>query len=84
MSKVFTIHLTAPPEAVIAAAKIAAQKNGVAMEGDDTEGQFDGHGIKGSYAILDQILSVSITKKPLVMPWGMIEKTLTNFFTKGA
>ncbi|TSA05626.1 MAG: hypothetical protein D4R76_00420 [Methylococcus sp.] len=84
MSKVFTIQLTAPPEAVIAAAKIAAQKNGVALEGDATQGQFDGHGIKGTYDILDQTLSVSIAKKPLVMPWGMIEKTLTNFFTKGA
>lgn len=80
MSKEFEIKLVAPAEKVIEAAKAAAAKNGVKLEGDAAGGNFSGMGIVGIYEITGQTLKVGINKKPLVMTWGLIEKSLREFF----
>jgi hypothetical protein len=80
MTKAFEVKLTSDPGEVIAKARVAARDNGVNFEGDDQTGHFSGHGIEGSYLILENTLAIHITKKPFIMPWGMIEKTLRNYF----
>lgn len=80
MSKSFEITLTAAPEEVIAAAKKAAAKNGVTLEGDAQAGRFSGLGIAGDYSIAGPTLTVAISRKPLIMSWGLIEKSLRDFF----
>lgn len=80
MSKSFEITLTASPEEVISAAKKAAAKNGVTLEGDAATGRFSGMGIAGDYTIAGSTLRVDISRKPLIMSWGLIEKSLRDFF----
>lgn len=80
MSKTFEIKLSASAEEVIAAAKKAASKNGVTLEGDAGSGQFSGMGIAGACLISGEMLRIEITRKPLVMTWGLIEKSLKDFF----
>ncbi|GAB6048211.1 hypothetical protein JCM19379_20400 [Methyloparacoccus murrellii] len=80
MSKSFEVKLKSDPDEVIARARLAARDNGVRFEGDGQTGRFSGHGIEGSYLILEDTLSVKISKKPFIMPWGIIESTLRNYF----
>lgn len=80
MSKSFEVKLNRDPDEIIAQAREAAHKNGIQFTGDGQTGHFVGHGIEGSYLILDNVLNVNIAKKPFVVPWGMIESKLRAFF----
>jgi len=81
MSKSFEVKLNGNPDKIIAKAKEVAQTSGMHFVGDDQTGHFAGHGIEGSYLILEDILCVQIAKKPLILPWGLIESTLKKYFT---
>ena len=81
MSKSFEFKLHSDPDDVIAKARLAARDNGVNFEGDGQTGHFAGHGIEGSYLILEDTLSLKILKKPFIMPWSLIESSLRKFFT---
>ncbi len=80
MSRIFEIDLTEDPGQVIGRARIAAKKNSVDFEGTDHTGTFEGHGIKGQYSIDEGRIQIQIVKKPLIMPWTLIESTLRSFF----
>jgi len=80
MSKSFEVKLKSDPSKVIAHARTVARDNGVLFDGDGQTGRFTGHGIEGSYLILEDTLCVKISKKPFIMPWTLIESTLRKFF----
>lgn len=80
MSKSFEFKLHSDPDDVIARARLAARENGVNFEGDGQTGRFAGHGIEGSYLILEDTLSLKISKKPFIMPWSLIEASVRKFF----
>ena len=80
MSKSFEVQLHSDPDEVIAKARAAARDNGVRFEGDGQMGRFAGHGIEGSYLILEETLTVQISKKPFIMPWALIETSLRKYF----
>lgn len=79
-TKTFAFQLTHEASAVVEKARKAAAGNGVKFEGDDHQGRFAGHGIEGSYAIEDATLTVQISRKPIIMPWSMIETSMRKFF----
>ena len=80
MSKDFQFKLSSPAAEVIEKARGAAAKNGVTFKGDAERGNFSGMGIVGEYRIVETQLEVHIKQKPLIMTWGMIEKSLNQFF----
>lgn len=80
MSKSFEIKLNRDPDTFIAEARAMAQKHGVHFEGNGQTGRFAGHGIEGSYLILEDTLSIQISKKPFILPWHMIESTVRKYF----
>lgn len=80
MSKSFEIKLNRDPDEFIAKARNMAQSHGVLFEGDGQTGRFAGHGIEGSYLILEDTLSIQISKKPFIMPWNLIESTVRKYF----
>lgn len=82
MSKSYQFSLTSSAEEVIGRAKKAAAKNGVAFKGDEAKGSFSGMGIMGEYTIEGPALRVEIKQKPLLMTWGLIEKSLKEFFSE--
>jgi hypothetical protein len=79
-SKAYAIALSQDPAAVVQRARSEASSSGVAFDGDESEGQFAGKGIHGSYKIVGEQLTITITKKPLLYPWGMIERSIRSFF----
>lgn len=80
MSKSFEVKLNRDPDEIIAQAREAAHKNGIQFTGDGQTGHFVGHGIEGSYLILEDTLSIQISKKPFIMPWSLIETTVRKYF----
>jgi hypothetical protein len=80
LSKVYKFHLSSPAEKVIEKAKATAAKNGIAFKGDAASGSFSGMGVVGEYQTNDRTLQVQIKSKPLLVTWGLIEKSLKEFF----
>jgi hypothetical protein len=81
MTKRFEFKLQRAAEEIIAEAQAAARDKGVKFDGDSQRGQFSGHGIEGSYWIVDDILSIHVSRKPLMIPWAMIESAIRSYFT---
>lgn len=79
-TRTFDFQLSHDPAWVIEKARKAATGNGVAFEGDERKGRFAGHGIEGSYAIEGGLVTIAISRKPIVMPWSMIESSMRKFF----
>ena len=78
--KNFSIKLTLDPHEVFEKFKATAAKNGVTLKGDHQLGQFSGKGIKGSYALNGDVLTVTIVEKPFLFGWSMIEAKVREFF----
>lgn len=79
-TKTFAFPLSQEPDLVVAKARKAAAENGVRFDGDHQQGQFAGHGIEGFYSIGEAELTVQISRKPIIMPWSMIESSMRKFF----
>ena len=84
--KTFRITLEDDVEAVIYKAKGIAEKYGASFEGNTDTGSFNSNGVEGNYKITrnaedtKNIINIQITKKPLVIPWQLVNATLSSFF----
>ncbi len=84
--KTFRITLEDDVEAVIYKAKGIADKYGATFEGDTETGSFNSSGVEGNYKITrnaedtKNIINIQITKKPIVIPWQLVNATLSSFF----
>lgn len=83
MEKTFTIELPAEPNLLIGKVKDVAARYGAAFEGDSTFGKFYVKGVSGTYNIHGNILRLTITKKPRLMPWKVVESRIIGFFHGG-
>jgi len=79
-SKTYEITLTQEPVAVIERAREKATSSGVDFQGDENEGNFAGKGLLGTYRIAGPLLTITISKKPMILPWAMIESSIKSFF----
>ncbi len=80
MSKFLEVRLSQTPDVFLPRAKETARANGVHLTGDHEAGRFNGRGIEGAYRIDGDTLAIHIRKKPLIMPWTMIEAAVRSFF----
>lgn len=79
--KTFGINLSKDPAAVVKSARAQAAKHEFEFDGDENEGRFAGKGIQGLYTISGQEMKITIAKKPMLLPWAVIESAITKFFT---
>ena len=82
MAQTYTIDI-APAKTVddiLANARQAGRRNGIAHDGDATKGTFQG-AAQGSYSVQDRRLTVTVEKKPVFVPWMMIENALRDVFS---
>lgn len=80
MSQSFSIKLNSDPAAVFAKFQATAAKNDVSCSGNQNAGQFSGSGIQGSYSLVGNELTVTIDKKPMLIPWSVVESKVRAFF----
>lgn len=80
MSKFLEVRLSQAPDEFLPKARAAAKANGVQLTGDHETGRFNGRGIEGAYRIEGDTLAIHIQKKPMILPWPMIESAVKSFF----
>lgn len=73
----------AKPEEKLKQAKLIAAEHGVTFVGDGTKGKFSGRimggKLIGTYQVDKGILTVTISEKPLLATWSMVESQLVEF-----
>jgi hypothetical protein len=79
MSRTIRINTTERPSTLVARAQ-GIKKYGVDFKGDTTSGSFSGKGVKGTYWIQGRGVTVTITGKPSLIPWGIVESQVRAFF----
>lgn len=80
----FTYPLSSSPEVFFEKCRQAAARSGGTCEGDATAGQFSGQGVAGYYRVVDNTIEVTVTRKPFIIPWSLVESALRGFFAPGA
>ena len=81
MAHTFTIPLNGrSPSELIAKAKNAAGQSGAEFTGDERNGSFNTNEVAGSYEITGGYALITMTKKPFIAPWNMVEARVREFF----
>ncbi len=81
MSKSFRMPLKEEPAALVERARKLAEDAGADFSGDATSGQFAAKGVEGEYAVEGDSITVTVTRKPMVAPWSMVEAKVKQFFS---
>ncbi|MDR0516381.1 MAG: hypothetical protein LBH25_04980 [Fibromonadaceae bacterium] len=76
----FSIPIKNPQES-FEKAKNATKNAGASMNGDCNAGTFSGSGLEGSYAFESGNLSITINKKPFLVPESLIKSKVSEFFS---
>jgi len=80
MAKRYQVELSQEPERFLEKAKEASAKDGINFTGDASMGTFAVLGVKGNYKIENKTALINITEKPFLIPWGVVEVMMRDFF----
>ena len=73
------------PEKLITKAKEVAEKHGLQFSGDTERGLIKGYGIEADYMLQEDILTVTVFRKPFLLSWTKVEqkvRTLVSLNSK--
>jgi hypothetical protein len=62
------------------AEKIIVHENGGRFSGDRNRGSFSVFGVQGRYWVKDGSVHITIQKKPVYIPWSLLESKIVEFF----
>lgn len=62
------------PDELISKAKEVAEKYGLQFLGDSERGLIKGFGIEADYRLQEDVLTVTVFRKPLLVPWTKVEQ----------
>jgi hypothetical protein len=65
---------------MIAKKKNAAAQSGADFTGDERNGSFNTNEVAGSYEIAGGYALITMTKKPFIAPWNLVEAKVREFF----
>ena len=82
MSRTFHFKLLEHPETLLTKAKETAFKHGLHFSGNDKEGQVSGFGIKAGYLFQEDLLIVTVKRKPILVPWTAVEHKVRSLIDK--
>lgn len=78
----FDVEFSVSPTDLLSYLKNEVETNSGMFDGDTFNGTFSGKGIKGEYSVLGNVVSVSIVKKPFIVPMSLVEKEIRRYFPK--
>ena len=81
MCKTFTVTIPPGDDDFLENTRRSVEAMGATLEGDDKAGTFSGRGVEGEYRIEGDQVTVTITKKPTLAPWPLIETIVKDFFS---
>ena len=76
MTRTFSMETTLDSSSLLARVRKVARENGATIVGDGQSGRFSHDLIKGEYRMVGRTVLVTITDKPLIAPWSIIEARL--------
>ncbi len=74
MKKSIKVKIVDQPDELIIKAKQAAEQHGLRFTGDTEKGFIKGFGIHAHYLLQEDILTVKILRKPLLLSWTQVEQ----------
>ncbi|MDP2903452.1 MAG: hypothetical protein Q8N96_10150 [Methylovulum sp.] len=74
MRKSIKLKIDHAPNELIIKAKQAAEKHGLLFTGDAKKGLIKGFGIEAHYLLQEDMLTVNILRKPLLVSWALVEQ----------
>ena len=80
MSRSVTGTLPETVEVLIEKLEKAAEKHSIHFEGNTTQGHAKGKGFVIKYHVNGDKCTLTVTKKPFLVPWGVVEGTLEKIF----
>lgn len=81
MSRSVTGHLPESAEVVVAKLKKMAIKHDIEFSGDTTKGYARGKGFHVEYVLVGTQCTLTVTKKPMLVPWSLVESQLHKLFS---
>lgn len=67
------VKVTKHPDELIAKVKEMAERYGVQFLGDSGKGLIKGYGIEADYLLREDILTITVFRKPLLLSWTKVE-----------
>lgn len=80
MSRSVTGPMPESADVVIAKLRKLAVKHNVEFVGDTLQGYVNGKGFHLKYVINGMQCTLTVTKKPLLVPWSLVESQLHKLF----
>jgi hypothetical protein len=81
MAHTFTVPLKGrSPSELIRKAKNAAAQSEAVFAGDERNGSFSSTEVAGTYEISGDYALITVTKKPFIAPWSLVESKVRKFF----
>ncbi len=74
MKKSIKVKIADHPDKLITKAKQAAEKHGLQFTGDTEKGWIMGFGLEAHYLLQEDVLTVKILRKPLLLSWAVVEQ----------
>src|SRR5829696_4026694 len=84
MARTFSLDVSASPTQLLARARRAASENGMMLVGGESSGRFSHKMLKGEYRLSGRTVIVTITYKPRLVPWSVLEGRLRGMFGGGS
>lgn len=81
MIKSFKLKITEHPDKLLINAKQLASINGYQLQGDSHKGMLKGSGTEAQYIVHGDVLTVTILRKPMLLSWKQMEKTVRDIMT---
>lgn len=80
MSRSVTGDLPIAPEIIVEKLQELAVKHDVEFAGSVESGYAKGKGFHVEYVVIGTRCTLTVTKKPLLIPWGLVEAQLHKLF----
>ena len=79
--KIYEMQFDAQPETMVSNIRETIEGVGGSFSGDHTTGQLSIMGVVGNYTINGQSATVTITEKPIFIPWSIVDEKIRDFFS---
>lgn len=80
MTRSVTGRLKEDPQLIVERLIRLADKHDVEFEGDSEKGYAKGKGFHVEYLVIGESCTLTVTKKPLLIPWSLVESQLEKLF----
>lgn len=80
MTRSVTGRLKEDPKVIVERLVRLADKHDVEFEGDSENGFAKGKGFHVEYIVIGESCTLTVTKKPLLIPWALVESQLEKLF----